>query len=124
MRAIQCTDNQCPQHPTPPFDRIIQSPRNIRGSKDKHTGIVVTNAIHLNQKLRLDTSGALGLALVTSSGEGIDFVNEDDGWFVLSRHLEQLSHKSEMRMSPILVSKTGKQEYIPFRITLPLADQI
>lgn len=77
----------------PPLDSIIQSPRNVRSSKDEETSIVVTNTVHLNQKLCLDAPRPLGLAIPTSSGEGINFVNEDDSWLVFSRHLEKLPYE-------------------------------
>ena len=72
----------------PPLDSVVQSPWNIRGSKDKYTSVIVTNAVHLNQKLSLDTSRPFRLALITSSSERIYFVDEDDSRFVFSCHLE------------------------------------
>jgi hypothetical protein len=90
---VQQTDRLTLLFCSPSLDSIVQSPRNIRGSEYKHTSVIVTNTIHLNQKLRLDASRPLRLALVTSSSEGINFVNKDDSWFAFSRHLKQLSHK-------------------------------
>ena len=84
----ECGERQIISSFLPPLDSVVQGPGNIRGSEDKHTGVVVTNTIHLNQKLSLDTSRPLGLALITSSSEGIDFVDKDDSRFAFSRHLE------------------------------------
>ena len=87
-RGIQRTDHRKILPYLPSLDRVVQSPRNVRGSKHKYTSVVVTNSVHLNQKLRLDASRTLGFALTTGPGEGIDFVDKDDGRFIFSRHLE------------------------------------
>jgi len=86
-RIAQGTNHEN-SHRLPSFDGVIQRPRYVRGPKDKHTGVIVTNAVHLNQKLRLDTSRALRLALATGTSERIDFVDENNGRLVFSRHLE------------------------------------
>ena len=85
--GAQGTDHEI-AHRLPSFDSVIQSPRDVCGPKDKYTGVIVANAVHLNQKLRLNTSRTFRFALATGPGEGIDFVDENDGRFIFSRHLE------------------------------------
>jgi len=45
---FQRTDHRLSSPRLPSFNSVIQSPRDVRGSKDEHTGVVVTNTVHLN----------------------------------------------------------------------------
>lgn len=40
---------------SPSFDGVIELPRDIGGTKDQDSRIIVADTIHLNQKLRLDS---------------------------------------------------------------------
>lgn len=98
----------------PSLNSVVQRPWNVGGSKDKHTGVIVTNAVHLHQKLRLDTSRTLRLALVTGPNKRINFIDEYDGWFVFSRHLEQLPYEPEITISAISISEIDDRKHQPF----------
>lgn len=40
--------------------------------------------LHLNEELGLDSARCLALVLAPGATEGVDLINENDGWFVLS----------------------------------------
>ena len=69
---------------------LIEFPRHVSGTKNENTVHVVTNTLHLNQELSFDSSGRVVLTLTTLTAEGIDFINEDDGWLAFTRHVEEL----------------------------------
>jgi hypothetical protein len=79
----------------PALDSIVENPGNVGRSQNKHARVVMADAVHLHEKFGLDSTRTLGFAFSTAAGEGIELVNEDDGRFRLTRHLEKLLHEPD-----------------------------
>ena len=72
----------------PTSDGRVQLPGDVGGAEDQNAARIVTDAVHLNQEFRLDSSRRFRFAFAPWSAERVDFVNEDDRRFVLPRHIE------------------------------------
>jgi hypothetical protein len=78
----------------PTLDGYIELPGNICRTKNEHPRIIVTHTVHLHEELGLYTSRGFGFTLSTCSAQRVNFVDEDDRWFLFSRHREKLANES------------------------------
>lgn len=90
--AMSFTDTRIAEengHP-PPFDCIIQLPWDVRRTQNQNTGVVVTNTVHLHEKLRLYSARCLRFALASCATQRVYLIDEYNCRLVLPSHLEQL----------------------------------
>jgi len=67
----------------------IERPGEIGGSEEENTRVIVPDTVDLNHEFGLHAGGVLVCTgAVTVATEGVELVNEDDGGFVLARHLK------------------------------------
>lgn len=81
-------------------------PGDIGGTKNQDPGIIVSDTVdltsalayrfvtHLDQELGLYTPARFTLPLSTGARQRVDFIDEDDGWFLFSGHGEELLDES------------------------------
>lgn len=68
----------------------VELPWDVGGAEDKHACRVFSDTVHLDQHFGLNAARGLGFTLASGTAKGVDFVDEDDGGFVLARHVEEL----------------------------------
>ena len=73
-----------------PPDGGVQDPGNVGGAEHQDPVVIVADALHLDEELRLDPPRRLGLVVRPLPGQAVHLVDEDDAGFVLPRHLEQV----------------------------------
>lgn len=84
---------------------LIKFPWSVGGSHDKDTFLAVSATIHLDQEFSLDSSWWLVFSFCSLSAKGVDLINEDERWSLISCKLEQVHNQL-------------------FWLTLPLGDQV
>lgn len=62
----------------PPPDSLIERLRQIGGSQNQHSLVVMPNSFHLNQKLCLDPPGRITLSFSSCTTKTVDFINKDN----------------------------------------------
>lgn len=76
----------------------IEGPGKIGGTEDEDARLIVTNTVHLNQELGLDTARSLRFTIAALTTERVNLIDEDDGWLVGTGHLKQVLHQA-LRLS-------------------------
>ena len=71
-------------------DGRVELPGDVSCAEDEHAFRIFAHAVHLDEELCLDAARGFGFTFAAGPTEGIDFVNEDDGWFVLAGEVEEL----------------------------------
>lgn len=74
-------------------DGRVELPGDICGTEHEDALAVLAYAVHLHEELGLDAPRGLRVAFAAGGAEGVDFVDEDDGRFVLARHGEEEFYK-------------------------------
>jgi len=59
-------------------DGRIQSPWQVSSSQNKHTSVIMTNTLHLDQKFSLNSSWCFVFSIRSVTTHGVDLINEDD----------------------------------------------
>ena len=68
----------------------VELPGDVRCAEDENAFGVAAYPVHLDQEFGFDASGSFGFAFTARAAEGVDFVDEDDGGFVIAGHVEEL----------------------------------
>lgn len=134
---IPCTILTRPPHwHAPSFDGDIEGPRDVGRAEDEHAGLVVPDAVHLDEELGLDSPRRFRLAFASRAAERVDLVDKDDRGGVFSCHRKKLLDEPVRRrcnrdyQHPPAPPQRRREERCrrpacaPFTLSHPLADQI
>jgi len=73
-----------------PSDSGIERPGEIRSAEDEDTGVVVANAVHLDEQLGFEAGEVRGgCAGRARTAEGVDLIDKNYGGFFLAGELEE-----------------------------------
>lgn len=69
----------------------IKIPGQVSRAKYQHfITCIMSNSIHLHQKLSLHSLASLIISLTSIAGHGVDLIDEDDTGFLFSGHFEEV----------------------------------